>query len=96
MSANPRTGSGSCSKYYATVAADADLVTDCPLWDARKGAPLPRQIVIMGSGDLSYKEEYDSTTTITVPVTAPYTLNLGAVRTLVSATTTATKLLVIW
>ena len=92
-----RLESAHCSKYYASVAADKDLVTECPIAQANDPAKswLPRQFVIFGSGDFAYAEEHDSSTTITVPVTAPYTLNLGGVRT-IKAATTCTKILVLW
>lgn len=92
-----RLESAHCSKHYASIAADKDMITECPLYantDPGK-AWLPRQIVIMGSGNLVYVEECDSGTTITYPVTAPYTLNLGGVRTL-KAATTCTDILVEW
>lgn len=100
MAANTskRLESAHCSKHYATVAADKDMVTDCPFYSAGHSdkAWLPRQFVIMGSGDFVYEEEHDSgAVTVTYPVTAPYTLNLGGVRTIKSATT-CTDILVLW
>ena len=52
---------------------------------------LPRQVIVHGSGNLVYTNE--NGTTITLPVTAPYTYDI-APRTL--EISTATNVLVLW
>jgi D-alanyl-D-alanine carboxypeptidase len=94
LSADTRNHSAPNSKLYASIAADTDLGAEYPLATAGKldSYKLPRQIIVHGSGDLSYENENGDT--VTVPVTAPYTYDITPRKLL--AATDATNILVLW
>jgi hypothetical protein len=96
LSVDTRNHSSAVSKLYASIAADTDLGAEYPLATSGKvdSYKLPRQVIVHGSGNLAYTEEHDSATTITVPVTAPYTYDLAP--RILKAATTATNILVLW
>ena len=88
--------SGTESATVAAVAADVDLVALRPSYSKSDGGDgiekCPRQLIINGSGDLAI--EYRSGATDTIPVTAPFTLNLQPSKML--AATTCTNITVVW
>ena len=86
-------------KYYATAgSADINLVTDRPGYANRANtgdtAPLlPRKICVYGDGNLTITDVYGNA--VTMAITAPWSAEISPVS-ITQATTTATKILVLW
>lgn len=97
--ATPREGvhSATESKTYATITADLDLVTERQNRSPGTGDSadlLPRQILILGGGDLKLEYQSGKTDTI-VGIIAPWELNVQPRKILLTGTT-VTKVTVLW
>ena len=88
-------GSTSDWKYYATVAADTNVVTDRPLYDEHgRGKRLPRAFIASVGGNLVVKPTYQGSN-VTLPVTAGVWYPISF-ETMIASGTTATGIIVVW
>ena len=51
--ASRQTHSGECTKTFAAIAADTDLLTERPTYARDRVARKPRQLIVGGAGDLA-------------------------------------------